>query len=1031
MAAGFSDSKSYTKASSSSSSSSSAAAAARSAADEDADIADGFTAADDSSVGHAAAQEETGSVASSASWPGVSKGAGKSLSVGLSGSALAAGFSALPEPQLHGTAGPSPSTGAAATLQDAIPAAASSIPAGPGADIARKIQQQQQQQEQQQRGLVDSSSGSISSSSKGKQKHGATITDRIAAAMPSTPEVGIQPADRLTGLKALAATAANSLGIAQVQAVKAATAGVKALEEQAVPHSSSSHVRSPTGADVDAAAADSKVQQDASQQQQQGLFGKARSALLKDVRHMLAQPGSSSTSSGSGVISWDAPDAYLASFDSIDSSSSAAPAKPNATAGDAATAPQTQAPPPSIAVAGAPAGSAGQSSSSNPQMLKSVPTAAAAPAAAGDGVAMSSGGVPPTPEAMALLAELHELLHSRMQLKVLLGSQQQQLMQLQQQQQQGFGSSSSGGEQLADDQVARLEVDFAAALKEFEDLEVAVATAQAELDSLSAATAVPQLAGSGPGGAAARGPITTAAAAAAAAAGGGGNGSSRGPKGIGGGPGAAAAAARKKASGNAQHGSGSSSAGAARSAGSVGLGGLGGAGGGGGSRLSRSEQQRLLQRFYGVGGSGGSSGGGGGGGIGGGGGGGRGRPVATGGSGGDDSSSKGGKWHFKWPWKLPVVDLVQVLVQVWLGVVVASGVLWYAYQLLYKMPLQEVQQMANTAVHVAEAGATIAHKTVHAASAVAHGVASTAGVETSLPSPEEVLGLHGSGSNSKQGRGLGLGLLRKGGKKVTEAGKAAGKGLKDAALLLLPQSGSSSGSSKVDEKDRKAAVAAAARLGAGLLLLAAASRAAEEASSGSSSGNKSRRMHSSRGRGTAYAYGNLNDSSSRGSGNALVAAAGAAGKLVNAVVGLPGAVLTRRRNKLANKRWWDHSSSSSNGADAGLTSSTPAAAAAAAAGGATRPNRAPAGPMDYAADEGLMWGSGAGGMLAGDAAIAGLGPGSSSSSSGGGAQAAGSPGQQVKGRAGISGFGGYGTDGGDDVYLQQYKMLMMRQPSWR
>ena len=75
-------------------------------------------------------------------------------------------------------------------------------------------------------------------------------------------------------------------------------------------------------------------------------------------------------------------------------------------------------------------------------------------------------------------------------------------------------------------------------------------------------------------------------------------------------------------------------------------------------------------------------------------------------------------------------------------------------------------------------------------------------------------------------------------------------------------------------------------------------------------------------------------------------------------------------------------------------------------------------------------------MLAGDAAVAGVGSSSSSD-----AQAVGSPGQKVKGRAGggrsggvyggagFGDFGGYGDDGGDDyVYLQQYKMLMMQQP---
>jgi hypothetical protein len=379
---------------------------------------------------------------------------------------------------------------------------------------------------------------------------------------------------------------------------------------------------------------------------------------------------------------------------------------------------------------------------------------------------------------------------------------------------------------------------------------------------------------------------------------------------------------------------------------------------------------------------------------------------------------------------------MQVLVQAWLCAVVVSGVLWYAYQFLYKMPMQEVKQMASTAVHVAEAGATIAHKTVHAASAVAHGVASTAGVETSLPSPEEVLGLQGSGESGKKGlalgKGLGLGLFKKGGQKVTAAGKAAGKGLKEAALLLLPQSGSSSsgagGASGMSDEDQKAAVAvaAAARLGAGLLLLAAASRAVDEASSSSGRHKGSRCMRgrpgfgsSSRGRGAA------GHSSSKGAVNAVAATAGAAWKVVRGVVGLPGAVLGWRRNRKSSKRWWEHSSMDAVYAD------VPGSSAAGVGG------RAPAGVLGYGDEEGFEWGSGAGGMLAGDAVLAAadVGAGSSSSSTGN-VLAAASPGGKKNGGAGGgkgAGFDGYngGYDADDGVYLQQYKMLMMRQPSWR
>jgi hypothetical protein len=367
---------------------------------------------------------------------------------------------------------------------------------------------------------------------------------------------------------------------------------------------------------------------------------------------------------------------------------------------------------------------------------------------------------------------------------------------------------------------------------------------------------------------------------------------------------------------------------------------------------------------------------------------------------------------------------MQVLVQAWLGAVVVSGVLWYAYQFLYKMPMQEVKQMASTAVHVAEAGATIAHETMHAASAVAHGVASTEGVETLLPSPEEVLGLQGPAESGKKGLGLGkvlgLGLIKKGGQKVTAAGEAAGKGLKDAALLLLPQSGSnsSSGAGGVSEEDRKAAVAAAARLGAGLLLLAAASRAVDEASSGSGHRTGGRRMRgrpgfgsSSRGRGAA------GKSSSKGAVNAVAAAAGAAGRVVKGVVGLPGAVLGWRRNKKSSKRWWEHSSMHMDAADA------PGSSAAGVSG------KAPAGVLGY--DEGFEWGSGAGGMLSGDAVLSAADAGAGSSSGAGNAMKTASPAGKGQGEAFDGDNGGHDAAADDGVYLQQYKMLMMRQPSWR
>jgi hypothetical protein len=1005
-------------------------------------------------AGAAASAKDSDLADKGSSQAAVSRSAGKLLSVGFSGRALEAGFSAATGPeQPAGSAAGSATPAAAAGLQQSTDEAAS-FPAGRGADIARQIQQQQQQQQQ-------------AFNSQGN-KHGASLTDRVAAAMPSTPEVGTQSSGPLAGLQTLAATAANTLGIAHVQAVKAATAGVKAIEQQAAPHASSSSSSSSSNqvaaaaADMDAGSSGDVQQQDLNyeqqqqdlnyeqqQQQQQGLFGMVRTAVLRDVGQMFAQPGSSSSGGGAGLVGWDAPDAYSMSYDSLDSSSRVG--KPQAAASSQGVEPAAvlqqpaahvgtaqETPPPAAAAAATPAEN---TSAEAPASLN-------AAAAAGLGV-----GVPPTPEAMLLLGELHELLHTRMQLKVLLVSQQQQLAQLQQKQQQSNAAASAssstteqtqsitdqlqqqpeagiGIDAAADDQMAKLEVEYAVALKELQDLEVSVTTAQAELDSLTASTAVPELAGAGPDGTPAASNKGTAAAGGAATAGGGASRSSSGkPKGIGGGPGAAAAAAAAKGTtaaaakgkGPQLAGGGSGSGAGAELGAGTGLGFSGR-----NSPLSRQDQQRLLQQLYGIGGgAGGSSGGitGGGGGRGGG----RGRPTATGGSGGDDSSSNSsGKWHFRWPWQLPVGNLVPVLVQAWLGAVVVSGLLWYAYQFLYKMPMQEVKTMASTAVHVAEAGAAVAHNTVHAASAVAHGVASAAGVETSLPSPEEMLGLQGSAEAGKKGlrlgKGLGMGLIKKGGKKVTAAGKAAGKGLKEAALLLLPHSSSSrGGAGGVGEEEQSAAATAAARLGVGLLLLAAASRAVDGASSSTGHHRGSRRMRgrpgfssSSRGRGAAGR--SSSDGSSKGAANAVAAAAGAAGKLVKGVVGLPGAVLGWRRTKKSSKRWWEHSSMDA--ADAPGVS-----------------DRAPAGVLGY--DEGSVWGSGAGGMLAGDAVLAAADAGGdgSSSSTGNAAQAGSPAGKRRGGVGGVQGSGLNGHSGGydadDSVYLQQYKTLMMRQPSWR
>lgn len=378
-------------------------------------------------------------------------------------------------------------------------------------------------------------------------------------------------------------------------------------------------------------------------------------------------------------------------------------------------------------------------------------------------------------------------------------------------------------------------------------------------------------------------------------------------------------------------------------------------------------------------------------------------------------------------------ELMQLAVQAWLGLVVVSGVLWYAYQLLYKLPVNEVKQMASTAVHAAEVGADVAHKTVHAASSVAHSVGNFAGVETSLPKPEHVLGGH-LGDGAAAGKGLGLGLVRKGARRVRSAGEAVGTGLHNTLLLLLPANrgtGNDSGTG-----DRKAALATAARLGFGLLLLAAASNAAGlggDSSSSSRAGTAYGKPYLNRGSGSrayrsaTYGYGMAGTGSMKGStapggvaglGKGAVTGAratvGAAFGLAKWVVGtaaaVPAAVLGRGARK-----------------DKGQGSSKQSRF------GASRGHQA--GVMSY--EDGTVyangshgvWGS-APGLVPGEAVLNTSRTDAAPGAAYGGAGAA--PAAVGGSSAGLAASSGGAVQRGESgsYYLQQYRELL-RQGSWR
>jgi hypothetical protein len=254
-----------------------------------------------------------------------------------------------------------------------------------------------------------------------------------------------------------------------------------------------------------------------------------------------------------------------------------------------------------------------------------------------------------------------------------------------------------------------------------------------------------------------------------------------------------------------------------------------------------------------------------------------------------------------------VSDVIQLLLQCWLGCVVVSGVAWYAYQLLYKMPVQEVKQMATTAVHAAETGADVAHGAVHTAAAVAHAVGEAAGVETSLPSPDELrTGNHHTNQDTEQGLGY---RIKSFGKKLKPAGKSLGQGVKGlgaagqsaVVAVVSPIKAAVSGSGAGDERNTRphsqSVKAAVTRLAAGALLLAAAG-----AWSADNSGKGGRKGHGLSGGMSKSVKGYAGHRQQTGSSSAHAAAGGLLRSVFGAALAVPAAVMSRGQGDSGRRR---------------------------------------------------------------------------------------------------------------------------------
>jgi hypothetical protein len=249
-------------------------------------------------------------------------------------------------------------------------------------------------------------------------------------------------------------------------------------------------------------------------------------------------------------------------------------------------------------------------------------------------------------------------------------------------------------------------------------------------------------------------------------------------------------------------------------------------------------------------------------------------------------------------------QLARGIFQVWLASVVLLGTFWYAYQLLYKMPMEEIATITHTAKHVAEASGAVASKTANVAGHVVNAVtpghssktqaesSSSSGFTSAVKAGFRKVGgfVRGLGSS---GAGLALEPLKVAG----SAAQGTYNGGKKLVNLLAgaPTGTSSTQASGVggsDGEQPSAAAVAAARVGVGAVLLYLANKTASSGSS-SSSGKKGRTDSAERAPSTAFdldaanwgpvyerasdrTYTTSNSSRSRGASKAAAAKAKAA-----------------------------------------------------------------------------------------------------------------------------------------------------------
>jgi hypothetical protein len=708
------------------------------------------------------------------------------------------------------------------------------------------------------------------------------LAERMGHTLPPVPAAEKATATPTSNLRAAVALQANTAGLLHVQTISAATSAAKALQASLAGGplgSAAAAARQAAGSAVSAVPAFASPD----------TWLRAGLSVLQDARAIVAQPSKALAGP------WDAPEPEDASDAGPPrAATGAAASAPFAAASSAASArtPPARAPvaPPAV--------------SSTSAMVTSTAAAAATPPS------MASSSV------SGLLAHVHELLHELLQLEHHMQQQEQRMRELQARLRQATqggaaaeGASAAGAGQQGAHQadaagdaggagVSRvLLVDLRNELHEAELLLGRLEAAAAHLMSQLVVTA-PATTGAVAAALAAGGAEAQAGAPAGASAGmtGGGSSSSSTARGSSGSGSATSNRLHgdKAALGSASGGSGRAAS-AAKSASSTGrVAGMAGSSRGARRVVSKEEQreqQKLARQLVASGNLGllsprerdivtrvarGEAALAGGGGLGGGGPGGGGRPRWRRSGGGDEAADDGGRRgpRFKWLWQMSRRQLVQLAWQSWLAAVLTCAAAWYAYQLLWKVPMEEMKSMAATATHVVHAGSAVAQKTAEVASHAAQAVGSTVGAAVAHPAPPHtsplgklagavargVKAVAKSARNTVGDAGAGAGgVLARPLRTASSAGKAVSRGSRLLLHVLAPSvvpaaspkqqdaaAGSGSAAATTTSSggggggDVSEATTAAARLGVGAALLLLASRAGggSGASGGAVSGKK-------------------------------------------------------------------------------------------------------------------------------------------------------------------------------------------------